>query len=244
MTSRPRLAAVILTMSSFGCSGATTTSADGGSLDSGGGGQGSDAGNAGDAGLGDAAAGCVAVSTGAYDQTCATDSDCVAVPNGNICPGKCACDFGTISATSSSAYQAAFPKIVTEACPCTPLRPVCQHAQCTIGQLASSDAAADAEGTDGSSTGCGGTTCAGGQVCVREQVQGGAVIVPDDAGMCPGGRVLTGNYCEQAPSYHCAATPPSCSSGLACACAQSLCSSPYQCTQASAGMVQCVESVP
>jgi hypothetical protein len=193
---------------------------------------------------GDSGSSCATISAGDYNQKCSMDSDCVAVPSGSICAGKCACDFGAINVTDRSKYEAAFPNVETEACPCQPLEPVCQNGQCMAGSSSVTDAGPDGASPESGSPGCGGMTCANGQVCVVDQVHGGALIAPDDAGMCPSGRVLAGSVCESPPSYQCAATPASCASGLSCSCATSLCSNPYQCTQASAATVHCDLDAP
>lgn len=102
---------------------------------------------------------------------------------------------------------------------------------------------------DGGASGCT-PACANGQVCVSDQIIGGAFSAPDDAGACPPGRHLDGNQCVLDPTYHCVVSPPDCASALVfdCACAQSVCTSqsscPFQCKTASETQVNCVCAVP
>jgi hypothetical protein len=115
---------------------------------------------------------------------------------------------------------------------------------------AATDAAADVESADAALC----DTCRGGAWCVSDQVVGGAVILPDDAGMCPPGRIpsvggaLT--RCVQAPVYHCTTLPGACfpQGGAApspCVCDPSVCPSGFMCSLGpSVATVQCVEPVP
>jgi hypothetical protein len=113
---------------------------------------------------------------------------------------------------------------------------------------AATDAAADVESPDAALC----NTCTGGRVCVSDQVVGGAVIVPDDAGMCPAGRIPTTRgaltTCVQEPAYHCELLPGACSAGgLAlspCSCDPTICPPAFTCSLPSPTLVQCVEAVP
>ncbi len=106
------------------------------------------------------------------------------------------------------------------------------------------DAAPD---DDAETSGCT-PPCGPGSVCVRDQVVGGALVLPDDAGACPVGRHLTGDRCERDPTFSCAATPAQCSGAVDCSCAATLCtqqgSCPYQCTSATSTEVECTCPVP
>jgi hypothetical protein len=83
---------------------------------------------------------CTSILTSAYDQACAQASDCVAVPQGEICPGACACNFGAINTSAKVKYDADFPQVGEEECPCTPLQPTCQAGTCTPGMSVPVDA--------------------------------------------------------------------------------------------------------
>jgi hypothetical protein len=88
--------------------------------------------------------------------------------------------------------------------------------------------------------------CGVGKICVGTGVEGGALFMPNDAGMCPAGRHLSGNFCEQDLSYACQPMPSACSGTLACTCADTLCPSSggYTCQVASASELLCVILAP
>ena len=94
-----------------------------------------------------------------------------------------------------------------------------------------SDVSNDASGS------CGSATCAATEICVRQRVLGGALQLPDDAGMCPTGRHLEGSMCVADFSYRCA-TRPACTTAD-CACLGSLCQSSYMCRGAEATLLTC-----
>jgi hypothetical protein len=106
----------------------------------------------------------------------------------------------------------------------------------------------DSSTTDGGGSGCS-PACKSGDVCVSDQVIGGAFITPDDAGACPPGRHVEGIRCENDPTYHCVTSPPSCAGGaIDCTCASTVCSSqsscPYLCQSATSTQINCVCPVP
>ena len=91
-------------------------------------------------------------------------------------------------------------------------------------------------GTGGSGTGTGGTggqgggggmtcspACGSGSVCVGTGIEGGALFMPDDAGVCPSGRHSSGNTCVTDLAYACMTIPAGCGGTVTCACASSLC---------------------
>ena len=91
-------------------------------------------------------------------------------------------------------------------------------------------------------------SCGPTSVCVESQTLGGAVIVPDDAGQCPQGRVLSAGppaRCDLAPSYACRLLPAACntapgSTAIAhCTCAASLCQAGDRCTDVSPTLMLC-----
>ena len=88
--------------------------------------------------------------------------------------------------------------------------------------------------------------CGAGKICVGTGTEGGALIMPDDAGVCPTGRHLSGNACQLDLSYACQPMPSACNGTLACACADALCPSngPYTCQVASASELLCVILAP
>jgi hypothetical protein len=111
-------------------------------------------------------------------------------------------------------------------------------------------------GQGGSNQGSGGSggaaatdcnpTCGAGKVCVGTGTEGGALIMPNDAGVCPSGSHLSGNFCQNNLGYACQPMPAACNGTLACPCASTLCPStgPYSCQVASASELLCVELVP
>ena len=91
--------------------------------------------------------------------------------------------------------------------------------------------------------GCG--TCAAGSMCVKEQTIGGAIIVPDDAGVCSSGRVIVPEapgYCSLPPTFDCAPMDPSCFARPSCNCSASSCNG--DCTDANSKVVVCLRRVP
>jgi hypothetical protein len=103
-------------------------------------------------------------------------------------------------------------------------------------------------GTGGSSASDGGQTCSpacgSGSICVGSGTEGGAVIMPNDAGVCPAGRHLAGNACVNDLSYACKAIPAGCGGTVTCTCASSLCPTSYMCQGPSNGVLTCVLAVP
>jgi hypothetical protein len=93
---------------------------------------------------------------------------------------------------------------------------------------------------------CGGMTCQRGDICVEDQLEGGAALLPDDAGNCPGSSVLSdaGGMCVNPPTYHCKGLPAACSGTLTCACAASLCDPNYPCMGATGLTLSCVLQAP
>jgi hypothetical protein len=100
------------------------------------------------------------------------------------------------------------------------------------------DAGPGDTGTDGGGGSCNGMACPDGEVCVREQVLGGAIMLPD-GGTCASGWHVVGDRCERVPTFRCAAIPAGCTSGITCTCASSLCRSCTMCISASTDLVRC-----
>ncbi len=104
----------------------------------------------------------------------------------------------------------------------------------------------------GGSGGAGGGNCTPacltGSVCVGTGTEGGALIMPNDAGVCPAGSHPSGGtvaFCERDLAYGCQPIPAGCNGTITCACASTLCpSGPYTCQTPSAGELDCVELVP
>jgi hypothetical protein len=118
----------------------------------------------------------------------------------------------------------------------------------TDADAASTDAdSTDATHGDGGTSGCN-PSCKADEICVSDQVVGGAFLPPDDAGACPPGRHVVGNHCENDPTYSCSKAPTGCVGAIDCTCAATLCTSqnscPYQCQSASTEQVNCVCPVP
>ncbi len=114
------------------------------------------------------------------------------------------------------------------------------------------------DGQDGSSsmvTGDAGicASCGSGHVCVEHRIEGGGLVFPNDAGVCPDGTVLnpdSPHNCERTPTYECARLPGACSNPPGtpapahCTCAASLCGSFEQCTDVSPTLMQCALLAP
>jgi hypothetical protein len=172
-----------------------------------------------------------------YDTSCTAASDCVAVVVNPT--GCCDCPSGAINKADLAKYEAALaaqqhPTCNVACVSCPAAIPVCTDGTCGV---------ASPKGTDAGSVACGTMTCTGGEVCVQNQVEGGAAIFPNDAGMCPDGDWNNGVVCEPPPTYSCAPAP-ACPSGLSCSCAQSVCQQGYACQEASQGTVKCLLSAP
>jgi hypothetical protein len=88
--------------------------------------------------------------------------------------------------------------------------------------------------------------CDSASVCVETVTNGGAIIIADDAGVCPPGAHAAGvdRICVRNPTYGCAAKPAACGATLTCACAATLCTAPHFCQSTSAEQVDCVANVP
>jgi hypothetical protein len=119
---------------------------------------------------------------------------------------------------------------------------LCGEVVCVDGQWTCTSC-----GTDGGPGGCS-PPCGAGSICVRDQVMGGAVVLPDDAGGCPSGYYSNGSICERDPSFFCAPLPSGCNGTVTCGCAGTLCTTqqtcPYQCRNATSNEVDCECDVP
>jgi hypothetical protein len=113
------------------------------------------------------------------------------------------------------------------------------------GDTGSVSDAADAPDADFA---CGSQTCAPGQLCQRNQIEGGVAVLPDDAGVCPAGTENVGGTCRRLPTYHCFAIPKACGATIDCACAGDFCllisSCPYVCEGTSGRELHCLCAVP
>lgn len=87
--------------------------------------------------------------------------------------------------------------------------------------------------------------CTGQTVCVGSGVEGGAVFLPGDGGVCPSGRHLQGNTCVSNLTYSCQPIPSGCNGTVTCACAAgSLCTQQQICTPIGANEITCVTLAP
>jgi hypothetical protein len=92
--------------------------------------------------------------------------------------------------------------------------------------------------------------CGAGSICVRTQTLGGALIQPDDAGVCPSGTYLvpsggTGpGFCEGNPSFACAPRPAACTGALSCDCAASACPPAHTCQNDTPSEINCLLLAP
>lgn len=114
------------------------------------------------------------------------------------------------------------------------------------GPAGDSSADGPATGPAGDAGVC--ATCHPGTVCLEHQVSGGALIMPDDAGQCPAGRVVspgTPALCVVDPTFQCAPLPATCSNAPGtpaiahCTCAKSLCASGEVCTDVTPTLMRC-----
>jgi len=105
-----------------------------------------------------------------------------------------------------------------------------------------------AQGGQGGLGAGGGMTCSpvcgNRSICVATGTEGGALIMPNDAGVCPSGRHLNGQTCVSDLSYVCMTIPAGCAGTVTCACASSLCSTLHTCEEPSGGILSCIEAVP
>jgi hypothetical protein len=107
-------------------------------------------------------------------------------------------------------------------------------------------------GSDGGSAGAdgGGMSCSPAcgptSICVGTGTEGGAIIIANDAGVCPAGSHATGpgSFCTRDLSYACQPIPAGCGGTVTCACASSLCPTLHMCRGPSDGVLTCVEQVP
>jgi len=95
------------------------------------------------------------------------------------------------------------------------------------GARGGSDAGGQAGHTQGADGGMTCTSaCASDSICVARGSEGGAVILPNDAGVCPSGMHLAGellDFCTPDLSYSCVTIPAECGGTVTCACAGWLC---------------------
>jgi hypothetical protein len=170
------------------------------------------------------------ISLSSYDTSCQQASDCTAVAVGSL--GCCDCPNAAINGSDLAKYQADANaargqcNLLCGACPLT--ASICAQGTCDLLQT---------------KIPCGSTPCTGSQVCVMNQLEGGAQL-PADGGVCPAGDHDVNGVCQPLPTYHCAPLPATCAAGLSCGCAQSLCDSGYTCQSASLGTLQCVLMAP
>ena len=103
-------------------------------------------------------------------------------------------------------------------------------------------------GGSGGQGGAGGMTCSpacsSGSICVGTGIEGGALILPNDAGVCPSGHHLSGNIFESDLAYACMPIPAGCGGTVSCTCASSLCPASHACQGPSGGILTCIEAVP
>jgi hypothetical protein len=194
------------------------------------------------------------ISASSYDQSCTKASDCVGIATGPVtCCGNDGCDNAAINKSDESKYEADLvadhPTDCTgTACPalaCAPPTLGCVGGMCKVLPYGSGDGgSSDGSKHDSGEVPCGSTKCGANQVCVMDQMEGGALHPPSDAGTCPDGDVLTGSSCSPAPTYTCKTTPSSCSAALSCSCAQSLCDEGFQCMSAKDSQVGCYLLAP
>lgn len=97
---------------------------------------------------------------------------------------------------------------------------------------------------DAQAVACGTATCAAGALCVHTVRGGGPCRVPDDAGACGPGEVLSGGCCvSHSESWACSARPSACDPVLSCGCDPTICNAGgpdgCPCTSAAGTQVEC-----
>ncbi len=214
--------------------------------------------------------GCGASGADAGSQGACPSGDvyCAACDGGGFCSNACPgieCFASDGGGTFDGASDAAI--IDGGACPASASTPCldcnggifCVAGSCPAMTCPLADAGADARSdgcrvsppdasADGGTVGCTSSTCPTSELCVESSVQGGAVQLPNDAGMCPPGTEKDTNDCLREPTYttRCVPRPSACGSEVTCACAGTLCGSgAWICTSSpGASFLSCVEEVP
>jgi hypothetical protein len=186
-----------------------------------------------------------------------------AVTTAGVCVGVPACSGGDVSVPPDTGGSTSSSSTSSQVNDCSPhpycgtysnsldSQPPATSTGTTSGSTTSSSASTS-ETTDGDAGTC--PTCDPGSVCVEDQTSGGALVLPDDAGDCPAGRVATDagmtRICQVEPTFHCAMLPSACatapgSTAIAhCTCAPSLCSGEGMCSDLSPTLVECLLLAP
>jgi hypothetical protein len=85
--------------------------------------------------------------------------------------------------------------------------------------------------------------CGSGSVCVGTGIQGGAIFMPNDAGVCPAGRHVENGFCLQDLTFACMPIPSGCNGAATCTCASSLCNG-RTCGTPTLDELTCIQFVP
>jgi hypothetical protein len=85
--------------------------------------------------------------------------------------------------------------------------------------------------------------CGSGSVCVGTGIQGGAIFLPNDAGVCPAGRHVENGFCLQDLTFACMPIPSGCNGAATCTCASSLCNG-RTCGTPTLDELTCIQFVP
>jgi hypothetical protein len=135
-------------------------------------------------------------------------------------------------------YQCRCAGLNPQACPCGDAGWSCPDGGAGVGGNGG------AGGTGGGGVSCGNTTCAGGNVCVRQQTVGGACFPPGDGG-CPAGSSPGDPCCVRDPTYTCKPLPAACNGTLTCDCGrQALCTSGNICATPTPSEIDCTLQAP
>jgi len=168
-----------------------------------------------EAGVGDVASpdgGSCSISASDYNQSCASDSDCVGVTDGDFCgTGTCInCINAAIGVSAVSQYKGDFAKIANSSpaavCPCANMPSAyCNRGTCSVCLLGRCGGVCVDERADVKNCGGCGTVCAVGAIC------------ENGACSCPGGAACGGTcVSEDSDSNNCGACGTVCALGASC----------------------------
>jgi hypothetical protein len=157
--------------------------------------------------------GSCSISASDYNQSCASDSDCVGVTDGDFCgTGRCInCITAAIGVSAMSQYEGDFERIANSSpaalCPCANAPSAyCNRGTCAVCLSGRCGGVCVNERVDANNCGGCGTVCAVGAIC------------ENGACSCPGGEAACGGTCvsEDSDSNNCGGCGTACALGASC----------------------------